>query len=300
MGEKKAAGDGEEKNKAKKQAVAAVAAAAEKKAVVAAAAAVKKKLDSSVYHTSGGATYTSMDVAGGGMCGLLATKALHIISTGISSAMVSAAANGELTDEMKESVQYLRGVIVDMSDSRLQLEDGEESASSDDVVDNPRHEIRTKGMWKMVTLASRGYLDGFAMELLAEYFGLDGFRIVRAREDGLVVPCDFKGLNLSERDVHLVLFDGYGHFKALVPTEAKAEAVDTEEAEVGPGAADSVTAVPGAARARMLSRRAPWKELPRLSTRRRLRWVRMLPLLQRRSWELPCLSRARMLSRRAR
>lgn len=75
-------------------------------------------------------------------------------------------------------------------------------------------------MWKMVTLASRGHLDGFAMELLTEYFGLDGFRIVRAREDGLVVPCDYKGLNLSERDVRVVLFDGYGHFKAWLQTEA--------------------------------------------------------------------------------
>lgn len=200
--------------KAMAKEVAAAAAAAEKQDV-------KAKPNDRVYHTtSGGTMYMSLDVAGGGMCGLLVVIALWMISTGIPYAVAFAAVNGELTDEMQEFVQYLRGIIVDMSDGRLQLKEGEESASFEDVVDNPGHKIETKGMWEKVTLASYGYLGGFAMELVAEFFRLDGFRIVRAGEDGLVVPCDCKGEALSENDVRLVLFDGCGHFKALVPMEA--------------------------------------------------------------------------------
>lgn len=133
-----------------------------------------------------------------------------MISAGMSYAMFFLAVNGELTDEMKEIVQYLRGIIVDMSDGRLQLEDGEESVLFNDVVNNSDHEIETKGMWRNVMLAPDGYLDKVAMMLLAEHFGLDGFRIVRARKDGLVEPCDFEGKGLSETDLHLVLYDGYG------------------------------------------------------------------------------------------
>ncbi|CAM9581910.1 unnamed protein product [Pylaiella littoralis] len=69
----------------------------------------------------------------------------------------------------------------------------------------------------MVTLDPHGYVGQDQMNLLAEYFGLDGFRIVMARGDGTLMPCDGKGPLLGERDVNLVLYDGYGHFKALVP-----------------------------------------------------------------------------------
>lgn len=156
-------------------------------------AAVEKKTmvedgDGHVYHTTGAVTYRSLDVAGGGMCGLLTLIALYMIFNGEPYAFVFAVVNGEVTSEMRGYVQCLRGIIVHMSNGRItHLGDGEESAPFDDVVDNPDHEIKTKGMWKKVTLATRGYLDGLAMVLLSEYFGLDGFRIIRASGDGLLV-----------------------------------------------------------------------------------------------------------------
>lgn len=201
----------------KKKAVAAAAAAAEKEA----AAEKKKKLDNHIYHTVGGTRYMSLDVAGGGMCGLLALIALYQIIIGILYAEVFAAVKGRLTDEMKEHVQWLRGTIVNMSDGRSPLADGEESGPFEDVVDNPNHEIETKGMWEKVTLGPHGYLGGFAMGLLAEFFELDGFRIVRReREDEPMVSCNAKDPTLNEKNVHLVLYDGYGHFKALVLMES--------------------------------------------------------------------------------
>lgn len=173
-----------------------------------------------VYHTSDGVMYRSLDVAGGGMCGLLVVIALYMISKGDPYSLVSATVYGELTNKMRGYVQCLRGIIVHMSEGRItHLQDGEESVPFDDVVDNPDHEIETKGMWRMVTLAERGYLDGLAMGLLAEYFGLNGLRIVRTNGDGLLLPCDFKGLTLGEGCVRLVMYDGFGHFKALVRVE---------------------------------------------------------------------------------
>lgn len=150
------------------------------------------------------------------MIGHLAIVALSRVSTGTPYAEVFASVN-DITDETKGYLQCLRGIIVDMSDGRLQLRDGEESASFDDVVANPDHDIETMGMWRMVTLDPHGYVGNDQMELMAEYFGLDGFRIVRARGDGTLIPCDGNGPLLGKRDVNLVLYDGYGHFKALVP-----------------------------------------------------------------------------------
>ena len=82
------------------------------------------------------------------------------------------------------------------------------------VVNNPNHIIETRGVWEKVTLASNGCLDGRAVWLLAKILGLDGLRIVR-HEDGLLIPCDAGGR--SDGDRHLVLQDGYGNYKALIP-----------------------------------------------------------------------------------
>ncbi|CAM9189687.1 unnamed protein product [Ectocarpus sp. 6 AP-2014] len=194
-----------------------------------------------VYHTPDGATYRSLDVAGGGMCAVLTLIALYMISNGDPYSFVFAAVCGEVTSEMRGYVQCLRGIIVHMSEGRItHLGDGEESAPFDDVVENPNHEIETKGMWRMVMLAARGYLGTLAMGLLAEYFGLNGFRVVRPDEDGLLVPCDLEGLTL-EGDVHLAMYDGFGHFKALVReephpqmTERNADEPRVEQTESAP------------------------------------------------------------------
>ncbi|CAM9812390.1 unnamed protein product [Pylaiella littoralis] len=181
-----------------------------------------------VYHTSDGVKYRSLDVKGGGMCAILTLIALYMISNGDPYSFVFSAVYGEITSEMRGYVQCLRGIIVHMSEGRItHLEDGEESVSFDDVVENSNHEIETKGMWRMVMLAARGYLDRIAMNLLAEYFGLKGFRIVRPNRDGLLVPCDLKGLTLGEGDVHLAMFDGGGHFKALIREETPAQMTES-------------------------------------------------------------------------
>lgn len=199
----------------------------------------KKKIGGPVvsHHVTAGATYISMDVDGCGFCGLLAIVALSRVSTGTPFAEVFASSVNDITDETKGYLQCLRGIIVDMSDDRLQLRDGEESASFDDVVANPEHDIETMGMWRMVTLDPHGYVGNGQMELMAEYFGLDGFRIVRARGDGTLMPCDGNGPLLGERDDNLVLYDGYRHFKALVPEIP--EVPEDVMAEVGVSTGDA-------------------------------------------------------------
>lgn len=68
-------------------------------------------------------------------CGLLVLVALSMIFTGTSSTVVCTAVNGSLTDEIKEFVDYLHVIIVNKSHGRLTVEDGEEAASFDDMVD---------------------------------------------------------------------------------------------------------------------------------------------------------------------
>lgn len=75
--------------------------------------------------------------------------------------------------------------------------------------------VVTRAMWELVTLHPTGYLDGRAVWLLAKFLGLHGFRIVK-HEDGHLVPCDAGG-PISSEECPMVLYDGYGHFKALIP-----------------------------------------------------------------------------------
>lgn len=111
----------------------------------------------------------------------------------------------------------MKDTIVDLSDDRLMLKDGEESASfDDDVVHNLHHEIETKGMWRKMVRAPDGYVSKVAMKFAAEHLGLDGGMVVREDKDkdGLLVPCDLEGKELADTGVNLALYDRCGHFKA--------------------------------------------------------------------------------------
>lgn len=102
-----------------------------------------------------------------------------------------------------------------MSRDYFTFVDGEELADLKDVVYNPLWVIMTREIWEKVVLCPTGLVDGKAVILMVKVLGLDGLRIVR-HSDSLLVPCDAQGSIFSE-DCPVVLYDGYGHFKALHP-----------------------------------------------------------------------------------
>lgn len=173
--------------------------------------------NSRVYFTTGGTQYMALDVGGGGLCALLGVIAVAMDAAGTSYQEIFEAASGELTDDMKEYVQSLRANIVSTCGDQFAFKDGEELASFDDIVHDPMWVIVTRAMWELVTLRPTGHLDGRAVWLLAKFLGLHGFRIVK-HEDGHVAPCDAGG-PISSEECPMVLYVGYGHFKALIHFE---------------------------------------------------------------------------------
>ncbi|CAN0274717.1 unnamed protein product [Ectocarpus sp. 4 AP-2014] len=149
------------------------------------------------------------------MCALLGVIAVATDAAGTPREEIFAAVNGELTDDMKECVQSLRANIFSTCGDQFAFKDGEELASFDDIVHDPMWVIVTRAMWELVTLHPTEYLDGRAVWLLAKFLGLHGFRIVK-HEDGHLVPCDAGGASSSD-ECPMMLHDGYGHFKALIP-----------------------------------------------------------------------------------
>lgn len=175
----------------------------------------KLRDNSRVYFTTEGAQYMALDVGGGGLCALLGVIAVAMDAAGTPCEEIFAAVSGELTDDMKEYVQSLRANIVSTCGDQFAFKDGEELANFDDIVHDPMWVIVTRAMWELVTLHPTGYLDGRAVWLLAKFLGLHGFRIVK-HEDGHLVPCDAGG-PISSEECPMMLHDGYGHFKALIP-----------------------------------------------------------------------------------
>ncbi|CAM9157067.1 unnamed protein product [Ectocarpus sp. 6 AP-2014] len=171
--------------------------------------------NSRVYFTTEGAQYMALDVGGGGLCALLGVIAVAMDAAGTPCEEIFEAVSGELTDDIKEYVQSLRANIVSTCGDQFAFKDGEELASFDDIVHDPMWVIVTRAMWELVTLHPTGYLDGRAVWLLAKFLGLHGFRIVK-HEDGHLVPCD-AGAPISSEECPMMLHDGYGHFKALIP-----------------------------------------------------------------------------------
>ncbi|CBJ48971.1 hypothetical protein Esi_0102_0084 [Ectocarpus siliculosus] len=171
--------------------------------------------NSRVYFTTKGAQYMALDVGGVGLCALLGVIAVAMDDVGTPCEEIFEAVSGELTDVMTEYVQSLRANIVSTCGDQFAFKDGEELASFDDIVHDPMWVIATRAMWELVTLHPTGYLDGRAVWLLAKFLGLHGFRIVK-HEDGHLVSCDAGG-PISSEECPMMLHDGYGHFKALIP-----------------------------------------------------------------------------------
>ncbi|CAM9708679.1 unnamed protein product [Ectocarpus sp. 8 AP-2014] len=96
--------------------------------------------------------------------------------------------HGNITDELKGTIQSLRETIADAPDDRLPFNDGEAPAPLDEVMNTPNHEkIDEQDVVKKVVRRPDGFVDKVAMQLMAEHLGLDGLRIVRL-VDGLLVP----------------------------------------------------------------------------------------------------------------
>ncbi|CAM9547230.1 unnamed protein product [Ectocarpus sp. 12 AP-2014] len=109
----------------------------------------EKMADDRPLQTASGATFKSMDVAGHGRCGPLVGYALYMIFTGTLYAEAFSVVRGEhgnITKELKGTIQSLRETIADAPDDRLPINDGEDSAPLDEVVHTPNHEIQTKRM----------------------------------------------------------------------------------------------------------------------------------------------------------
>ncbi|CAM9149890.1 unnamed protein product, partial [Ectocarpus sp. 8 AP-2014] len=187
-------------------------------------------------YAPGGAEYTVVDVAGGDRCcGLLAPIALNLFAAGIPVEEIVSAVKDNITDDMKEYVQTLRGKVVEMSRGRFtflddmpeyeQTLDGEELADFADVVGNPNYVILTRGMWERVMLFLTGMFDGKAVMLMGEILHLDGLRIVK-HENGMLAPCDAGG-PLPREHCPMILHDR-GHFTAMIPFR---EALDSEASD---------------------------------------------------------------------
>ncbi|CAM9212564.1 unnamed protein product, partial [Ectocarpus sp. 4 AP-2014] len=170
-------------------------------------------------------------------CGLLAPIALNLFAAGICVEDIFSAFNGNLTDDMKEYVQTLRGKVVKKSRGRFTFADGEEFADFADVVGNPKWIILTRGMWERAMVFPTGMFDGKAIVLMGEVLCLDGLRIVK-HENGILAPCD-AGVPLPREYCPLVLYDGHGHFKALIPfreaSGSEASGGTDEESEASGG-----------------------------------------------------------------
>lgn len=91
---------------------------------------------------------------------------------------------------------------------------GEDLANFDEIVRNPMWVVSTREMWGRVTLDPTGWLDGRAVGLLAKCLALAGFRIVKS-ENSHSLQCG--GSRSLCEECPMVLYDGSGHFKALIP-----------------------------------------------------------------------------------
>lgn len=211
---------GEKKNDNKQR-----AAEANKLKKVAAQEGRKKKenadaFEPAILQTSCGRSYRAMDVAGHGRCAMLVVCALSMLAHGTPYEEVSSIVCpkiGDIPVELKDEVQSIRNAIAAVPDTDLPLKDGEESQPLEHVLQNASHHIETKGMFRTVALLERGYLGPLAMRLAARHLKLNGIRVV-VLADGVLAPVDDQGGDLTDTDVNLALYDGYGHFKALVPT----------------------------------------------------------------------------------
>ncbi|CAN0035893.1 unnamed protein product, partial [Ectocarpus sp. 4 AP-2014] len=182
-------------------------------------------------YAPGGAKYKVVDVRGGGLCGFLAPIALDLFAAGFPVEDIVSAVKDNITDDMKEYVQTSRGKVVEMSRDFYtflddvpeyeQTPDGEELADFADVVGNPKWVILTREMWERVMLFPTGYFDGKAIVLMGKVLHMNGLRIAK-HANGILAPCDARG-PLPKEHCPMVVYDEYGHFKALIPSGEASE-----------------------------------------------------------------------------
>ena len=181
-----------------------------------------------VVYAPGGAKYMVVDVAGYGLCGLLAPMALDMSRNNIPVEDIVSHVKTNVTDETKARTRDLRWeavlrsrdfVFLDDMPGYAMTPDGEKHDQFDNIVHNPMHVIMTRAMWERVVLCPSGLLDGKAVMCVGKALNLPGLRIVKLTDNRLV-PVDAGG-DLPVEHCPMVLHDGFGHFKALLPVSGE-------------------------------------------------------------------------------
>ena len=181
-----------------------------------------------VVYAPGGAKYMVVDVAGYGLCGLLAPMALDMSRNNIPVEDIVSHVKTNVTDETEARTRELRSEAVIWSRDFAFLDDtpgyamppdGEKHDQFDNIVHNPMHVIMTRAMWERVVLCPSGVLDGRAVMCVGKALNLPGLRIVKLTDNRLV-PVDAGG-DLPVEHCPMVLHDGFGHFKALLPVSGE-------------------------------------------------------------------------------
>lgn len=113
-----------------------------------------------------------------------------------------------------------------------------DEAPVEELMSNPELLITRRGTW--VEVALRGWWDGKHMEAAAFVSGLDNFRLVKATEEGEVVPC--YGENDLQPHFPMAMYQSHGHFVALVPKVPQPEANDPAAAKESPAAKEPAAA----------------------------------------------------------
>ena len=209
---------GEKKEERKK-----LAAEANKLKKVAAQEEKKKEEDAAdasepaILGTPCGRFFRALDVAGHGRCSMLTVLALNMLAKGAPCEEVSSLVCpkvGDISVELKDEVQGVRNAIAQVPDDDLPLTDGEETQPLEYVLHNASHLIKTRGMFRAVARSEGGYLGPLAMRLAARHLKMNGIRVM-VLTDGVLSPVDDQH-DLADTDVNFALYDGWGHFKALV------------------------------------------------------------------------------------
>lgn len=99
-----------------------------------------------------------------------------------------------------------------------------------ELMSNPLLLILKRETWVKVAEREGGFWDGKHMEAAAVVSGLENFRLVKATEEGELVPC--YGANDLQPDIPMAIWHPCGHFEAVfkvVPKPAAKEPVATKK-----------------------------------------------------------------------
>ncbi|CAN0317751.1 unnamed protein product [Pylaiella littoralis] len=133
-----------------------------------------------------------------------------------------------MTTPRRAEIQEIRGMVADhaeqcpagvfgtfrgenFADGRATALD--ESKPIDQMLTDPKHPIGTREAWKRVALDS--WWDARHILVAAHLLGLEGFKLVTAKEDGNLYSFDGTS-DVLHGHLPMVLWHSYGHFEALV------------------------------------------------------------------------------------